>query len=102
MNVEHETFTPLVFSLTGSEGPETSTLHQHIAQKYCEKNEKKYCVKCVQIQSYFWFVFSCIWTECGDLLRKSVLICVRGSRSVNKDNVVLDEVSLTGQTIGLF
>ena len=33
MNVEHETFTPLVFPLTGGEGPETSTFHQHITQK---------------------------------------------------------------------
>ena len=30
------------------------------------------CVKRVQIRSYFWSVFSCIWTEDGDLLlRKS-------------------------------
>ena len=42
MNVEHGIFTALVFSLTGGEGPETSTFRQHIAQKYCEKNEEKY------------------------------------------------------------
>ena len=42
MNVEHGTFTPLVFSLAGGEGPETSTFHKHIAQKYCEKNEEKH------------------------------------------------------------
>ena len=29
------------------------------------------CVKSVQIRSFFWSVFSCIWTEYGDLLRKS-------------------------------
>ena len=29
-----------------------------------------YCVKSVQIRSYFWSVFSCIWTEYGNLLRK--------------------------------
>ena len=42
--------------------------------------EKKYqiakifshCVKSVQMGSYFWFVFSCIRTESGDLLRKSL------------------------------
>ena len=27
------------------------------------------CVKSIQIRSYFWPVFSCIWTEYGDLLR---------------------------------
>ena len=42
MNLEHGTFTPLVFSLTGDEGPETSMFHKHIAQKYCGKNEGKY------------------------------------------------------------
>ena len=31
-----------------------------------------HCVKCAQIRSYFWFVFACIWTEYGDLLRKSL------------------------------
>ena len=42
MNLEHGTFTPLVFSLTGDEGPETSMFHKNIAQKYCGKNEGKY------------------------------------------------------------
>ena len=28
-----------------------------------------HCVESVQIRSYFWSVFSCIWTEYGDLLR---------------------------------
>ena len=31
----------------------------------------KLCVKSVQIRSYFWSVFSCIWTECGYLWSKS-------------------------------
>ena len=30
-----------------------------------------YCVKCVQIRSFFWSVFSCIRTEYGDLRSKS-------------------------------
>ena len=30
-----------------------------------------HCVKIVQIRSFFWSVFSRIWTEYGDLLRKS-------------------------------
>ena len=33
ISVEHGTFTPLVFSLTGGEGSETSMFHKHIAQK---------------------------------------------------------------------
>ena len=33
--------------------------------------KRLHCVKSVQIRSYFWFVFSYIRTEYGDLLRKS-------------------------------
>ena len=91
MNVEHGTFPPLVYSLRGGEGPETSMFHKHITQKYCEKNEEK-CEK----------VLSVIRCKLSFLILISVLICVRGSCSVSKYNVVLDDVSLTGQTVGLF
>ena len=30
-----------------------------------------HCVKSVQVRRFFWSVFSCIWTEYGDLLHKS-------------------------------
>ena len=68
MNVEHWTFTQLVFSLTGVEGPETSTFHKHISQKYCEKSEEKH----KKVLSF---------TRCklSFLILRSVLICVRGS-----------------------
>ena len=42
MNVEHEAFTPLVFSLTGGEGPEAPMFHKHIAQKISAKTEENY------------------------------------------------------------
>ena len=42
VNVEHGTFTPLVFSLTGGAGPETSMFHKHIDQKIANKIEEKY------------------------------------------------------------
>ena len=91
MNVEHETFTPLILSLTEGEGPETSTFHKHIAQKYCEKNEEKYEK-----------VLSLIRCKLSFLILRSVLICARGSLSVSNNNIVLDDVSLTTQTVGLF
>ena len=34
--------------------------------------ELQHCVKSAQIRSYFWFVFSCIRTEYGDLPLVSV------------------------------
>ena len=30
--------------------------------------QQNYRDKTVQIRSFFWFIFSCVWTECGDLL----------------------------------
>ena len=33
--------------------------------------EANHCLKSVQMRSFFWYVFSCIWTEYGDLLRES-------------------------------
>ena len=89
MYVEYGVFTPLVFLLTGGEAPETSMFHKHIAQKYSEKNKKKYEKSLIRCKLSF-------------LILRSVLICVRGSRSVSNDNVVLDDVYLTGQTVGLF
>ena len=32
MNVKHGPFTPLVFSMTGGEGPEVSMFHKYIVQ----------------------------------------------------------------------
>ena len=84
VNVEHGTFTPLVFSLTGGEGPEAFIFHKNIVQKISATTEEKYdrvsLIRC----------------------RLSYLICVRESRSVSNDHVHLDDVSLTGQAAGLF
>ena len=91
MNVKHETFTPLVFSLTGSEGQEASMFHKHIAQKISAKTEENYDI-----------ALSLIKCKLSFLILRSVLICVRGSRSVSKDHVHLDDVSLTGQAAALF
>ena len=42
MNVEHGTFTPLVFSLTGGEDPDASVFHKDVAQKISAKSEENY------------------------------------------------------------
>ena len=91
MNVEHRTFTPLVFPLTGGEGPETSMFHKHIAQKIANKTEEKYEKVQALIRYKLFFV-----------ILRSVLLCIRRSRSISKDSVVLDDVSLTYSAAGLF
>ena len=42
MNVERGFLTPLVFSFTGDEGPQTSMFHMHISQKIANKTVKRY------------------------------------------------------------
>ena len=39
--------------------------------QFREGIRRKHCVKSVQILNFFWSVFSCIWTEYRNLLRKS-------------------------------
>ena len=91
MNVEHGTFTPLVFSLTGSEIPEAFLFHKHIAQKIFANTEENYDR-----------VLSLIRCKFSFLILRSVLICVGRSRLVGNDHVHLDDVSLTGQAAGFF
>ena len=87
MKVKHGTFTPLVISSTDSEGPEASMFHKHIDQKIETKYEK---------------VQTVIRCKLSYLILRSVLLGIRGSRSISKDSVVLDGVSLTYFTAGLF
>ena len=91
MNVEHGTFTPLVFSLTGSEIPEAFLFHKHVAQKIFANTEENYDR-----------VLSLIRCKFSFLILRSVLICVGRSRLVGNDHVHLDDVSLTGQAAGFF
>ena len=43
----------------------------------CHFQQILHCVKSAQMLLFFWFVFSCIWTEYGDLLRKFAPYSVR-------------------------
>ena len=90
MNVEHGTFTPLAFSLIGGEGLETSMFHKHIAQKIANKKEEKY----EKVQT----LIRCL----SFLILRSALLCIRERRSISKDSVVLDDVSLMCSAAGLF
>ena len=81
-NVEHGSFTPLVYSLTSGKGPETSIFHKNIAQKIVNKTEEKYgkSSNIDQMQIIF-------------LILRSVLLCITGSSSTSKDSLALDDVS---------
>ena len=68
MNVEHGTFTPLVYSLTGGEGPKTSIYHKYVAQKIAAKTEDKY--------ENMLYLIRC---KLSFLILRSILMCIRGS-----------------------
>ena len=42
MNIEHGTFTPLVFWVSGLLGKECSMFHQHMAEKIAKKTNESY------------------------------------------------------------
>ena len=84
MKVEHGTFTPLVFSVLGAKGPETSTFHRYIATKIGSKTEERYER-----------VLSLIRCKLSFLILKSTLMCIRGSRPFDRESVTIDDFSLS-------
>ena len=82
MNIEHGTFTPLVFSITGVMGKECSRFHKHMADKISKKNEEKYSD-----------VVNVIKCKLSFLILRASLLCIRGSRTHKKDTKVTDDFS---------
>ena len=82
MNIEHGTFTPLIFALNGGVGKECSMFHKHIAERIATKSGDRY-------ESVL------TWMRCklSFLVLRGALLCIRGSRShknVQQTNVVDD------------
>ena len=72
MNIEHGTFTPLVFSVSGSLYKQCSMFHKHVAEQLAIKTGERYET-----------IISTILCKLSFPILKSVLMCVRGSRSHN-------------------
>ena len=70
MNIEHGSFTPWVFSVFGGMGKECSIFHKHVAERIATKTEERYEK-----------ILSAIRCKLSFIILKSVLMCVRGSRS---------------------
>ena len=89
MNIEHGTFTPLVFSVSGVLGKECSMFHKHMAEKIAKKFNQSYEK-----------VITVIRCKLSFIILKSALFCLRGSRSnhVLKD---IDEFFLAFDSAGL-
>jgi hypothetical protein len=83
MNIEHGTFTPLVFSVNGSIGAECLKFHKHLADMISLKNGERYER-----------ILSIIRCKLSFLILKSSLMCIRGSRSYNKCNTNFDDFEI--------
>ena len=72
MEVEHGSFTPLIFTTTGVMGHECAEFHKTLAEKISQKQDERYSdvVRYVRI-------------KLSHMSLKSTLICLRGSRPHN-------------------
>ena len=75
INIEHGTFTPLIFSIAGGMGREASIYHRALANKISLKTGDKYCN-----------VVNFIRCKLSFIIQKLALLCLRGSRSL-KSNI---------------
>ena len=74
MHIEQGTFTPLVFTTTGSMGPECTLYHKTLAEKLASKSGERYA-----------YVINFIRCKLSFMCIKSALLCLRGSRSVSNN-----------------
>ena len=85
MNVEHGTFTPLIFSVNGGAGPEAEVFHKHIADRIEKKTGEKYAKVIAWIRCKITFI-----------ILRACLACLRGSRQkkIVAENTVTDDFAL--------
>ena len=92
MDVEHGTFTPLIFTTAGVMGHECTQYHKVLAEKIASKKGENYSdVMCF------------LRVKLSFLALKSTLLCLRGSRSLAAvhDELAVGDYSLTLNEIGL-
>ena len=76
MELEHSTFTPLVYSIKGVMAKECQIYHKALAEKLAVKTGESYneVSRLIRIKLSF-------------IVMKSALLCIRGSRSTNRDSL---------------
>ena len=83
MNVEHGTFTALVFSVNGGMAKECLKFHKFVAEKIANKSGSRYVLSITKYKLSF-------------LILRASVICVRGSRSLttHSGNHAVDDLEL--------
>ena len=80
LEVEHGSFTPLVFSIYGGMGRECSMFYNKLSQKISEKKDIHKSIATNWIR-----------TKLSFALLKSALLCIRGSRSLDRKVCFVDD-----------
>ena len=90
MEIEHGTFTPLIFTTSGVMGYECAKFHKTLAAKLSEKKGEKYedIVRYLRVKLSF-------------LALKSTLLCLRGSRTSIKNNDVSEDFAFSLDELGM-
>ena len=83
VEIEHGTFTPLVFSCYGGMGRECSYFYKRLAEKLAEKRN----ISCSEAVCF-------IRTKINFSLIKSLVLCIRGSRTVRNDDVSIADTDI--------
>lgn len=73
MDIEHGTFTPLVFTTTGGMGEECKRFHSRLAELIAAKKGENYATTMSWIRSKVSFA-----------ILRSALLCLRGSRTIRR------------------
>ena len=92
MEVEHGSFTPLIFTTTGVMGHECSIFHKSLAEKISKKKGELYS----DVMRYLRVKFSY-------MALRSTLLCLRGSRTYKSKapNNVTEDFGLALNDLGL-
>ena len=90
MEIEHGSFTPLVFSTSGVMAHECLIYHKTLAEKLAVKKNERY----EEVMRYLRVKFSF-------LAVKSTLLCLRGSRTVSRVPEVANDFGLALNELGM-
>ena len=76
MEIEHATFTPLVYTIKGAMGQECEIFHKTLAEKLSVKSGDRYedITRLIRVKLSF-------------IVLKSALLCIRGSRAMSNNNL---------------
>ena len=83
IEIDHGTFTPLVFSCYGGMGRECSYFYKRLVEKLAEKRN----ISCSEAVCF-------IRTKINFSLIKSLVLCIRGSRTVRNDDVSIADTDI--------